>query len=54
MAYGAFIIPIVFKGAIESTGAPDRGLYIFVAYYAISLVVLWVFYLRRGAPEHGA
>ncbi len=54
VAYGAFIIPIVFKGAIESTGAPDRGLYIFVAYYAISLFVLWVFYLRRGAPEHGA
>ena len=53
-AYGAFIIPIVFKGAIESTGAPDRGLYIFVAYYAISLVVLWFFYLRKSAPEHGA
>ena len=53
-AYGAFIIPIVFKGAIESTGAPDRGLYIFVAYYAASMVILWFFYLRRSAPEHGA
>ena len=53
-AYGAFIIPIVFKGAIEATGAPDRGLYIFVTYYAMSLVILWVFYLRKGASEHGA
>jgi NNP family nitrate/nitrite transporter-like MFS transporter len=53
-AYGAFIIPIVFKGAIESTGAPDRGLYIFVAYYAASLVILWFFYLRRSAQEYGA
>jgi NNP family nitrate/nitrite transporter-like MFS transporter len=53
-AYGAFFIPIVFKGAIESTGAPDRGLYIFVAYYAASMVILWFFYLRRSAPEHGA
>lgn len=53
-AYGAFIIPIVFKGAIESTGVPDRGIYIFVAYYAISLVILWFFYLRKGALEYGA
>ena len=53
-AYGAFIIPIVFKGAIESTGAPDRGLYIFVAYYAVSLVILWFFYLRKSAEEYGA
>jgi NNP family nitrate/nitrite transporter-like MFS transporter len=53
-AYGAFIIPMVFKGAIESTGAPDQGIYIFVTYYAISMVILWFFYLRKGAPEHGA
>jgi NNP family nitrate/nitrite transporter-like MFS transporter len=53
-AYGAFIIPIVFKEAIESAGAPDRGLYIFVSYYAISLVILWFFYLRKGADEYGA
>lgn len=53
-AYGAFIIPIVFKGAIESTGAPDRGLYIFVTYYTMSLAILWFFYLRKNAPERGA
>ncbi len=53
-AYGAFIIPIVFKFAIEGTDAPDIGLYIFVAYYAISMVILWYFYLRKSAPEYGA
>ena len=53
-AYGAFIIPIVFKEAIESSGAPDLGLYIFVGYYAISMVILWVFYLRKSSPEYGA
>jgi|TARA_B100001964_G_C13835341_1_gene423401 nitrate/nitrite transporter NarK len=45
---------MVFKGAIESTGAPDRGLYIFVVYYAISLVILWFFYLRKSGVEYGA
>ncbi|MDP6512851.1 MAG: antiporter, partial [SAR202 cluster bacterium] len=53
-AYGAFIIPIVFKGAIEANGAPDLGLYIFVVFYAVSMVILWYFYLRKDAPEYGA
>jgi NNP family nitrate/nitrite transporter-like MFS transporter len=53
-AYGAFIIPIVFKEAIESHGAPDLGLYIFVGYYTISLVILWFFYLRKSSSEYGA
>jgi len=53
-AFGAFIIPIVFKGAIESTGAPDQGLYGFIVFYVVSLVILWWFYLRRGSSEYGA
>ncbi len=53
-AYGAFIIPIVFKGAIERNGAPDQGLYGFVAFYIISMIILWYFYLRKSAPEYGA
>ena len=53
-AYGAFIIPIVFKGAIERTGAPDQGLYGFVVFYAVSMVILWWFYLRKSSPEYGA
>jgi NNP family nitrate/nitrite transporter-like MFS transporter len=53
-AYGAFIIPIVFKFAIEGTDAPDIGLYIFAVFYSISMVLLWYFYLRKSAPEYGA
>jgi NNP family nitrate/nitrite transporter-like MFS transporter len=53
-AYGAFIIPIVFKGAIERTNAPDQGLYGFCVFYAVSMVILWYFYLRKGADEYGA
>ena len=53
-AYGAFIIPIVFKGAIERTDAPDQGLYGFCVFYAVSMVILWWFYLRKSSPEHGA
>jgi NNP family nitrate/nitrite transporter-like MFS transporter len=53
-AFGAFIIPIVFKGAIESTDAPDQGLYGFVVFYVVSLVILWWFYLRKGSSEYGA
>ena len=53
-AYGAFIIPIVFKGAIERTGAPDQGLYGFCVFYAVSMVILWYFYLRKSSDEYGA
>ena len=53
-AYGAFIIPTVFRSVIESNGAPDLGLYMFAAFYAVSMVVLWYFYLRSKAQEHGA
>ncbi|HJM52476.1 MAG TPA: nitrate/nitrite transporter [Dehalococcoidia bacterium] len=53
-AYGAFIIPIVFKGAIERTNAPDQGLYGFCVFYGVSMVILWYFYLRKGAEEYGA
>ncbi|MDP6495107.1 MAG: hypothetical protein QGI09_06775, partial [Dehalococcoidia bacterium] len=53
-AYGAFIIPMVFQGAISNTGAPDQGLYVFTVFYLVSLVILWYFYLRKTAPEYGA
>jgi NNP family nitrate/nitrite transporter-like MFS transporter len=46
-AYGAFIIHTVFRSVIESNGAPDLGLYMFAAFYAFSMVVLWYFYLRK-------
>ena len=53
-AYGAFIIPMVFKSAIEARGAPDFGLYFFVAFYSVSMVILWYFYLRKSSEEYGA
>jgi len=53
-AYGAFIIPMVFKEAIEAKGAPDLGLYFFVAFYSVSMVILWYFYLRKSSEEFGA
>jgi NNP family nitrate/nitrite transporter-like MFS transporter len=53
-AYGAFIIPMVFRSAIQRTGAPDQALYLFVAFYLVSLVILWYFYLRKSAQEYGA
>jgi len=52
-AYGAFIIPMVFKGSIERTGYPDFGLYLFVVYYIFSLLINWFFYQRKSAPEYG-
>jgi NNP family nitrate/nitrite transporter-like MFS transporter len=53
-AYGAFIIPWVFGKVIQSNGSPNLGLYIFAAFYAVSMVILWYFYLRGKAQEHGA
>ncbi len=53
-AYGAFVIPMVFRSAIQRTSAPDQALYMFVAFYVVSLVILWYFYLRKSAAEYGA
>lgn len=53
-AYGAFIIPTVFRSVIQSNGSPDLGLYMFAAFYAVSMIILWYFYLRGNAQEHGA
>lgn len=47
-AYGAFLIPRIFGGQIES-GTPEYALYGFAAYYASCLIVNWWFYARRGA-----
>ncbi len=47
-AYGAFIIPIVFKNSIK-VGNINQGFYIIIAFYVISLVVCWYFYTRRNA-----
>ncbi len=47
-AYGAFLIPRVFKGQVEA-GTPEFALYGFAVYYTSCLVVNWWFYARRNA-----
>lgn len=48
-AYGAFIIPKIFGWSLESTGSANAALYLFLVYYAISLVICWYFYYRKNA-----
>jgi len=49
-AYGAFFIPKAYGTSITMTGGPDMALYLFMAFYALCLVVTWLFYTRRNAP----
>ncbi|MEI5906303.1 MFS transporter [Bacillus spongiae] len=48
-AYGAFLIPKIFGWSINSTGSANLALYLFLAYYVISLLVCWYFYSRKNA-----
>lgn len=48
-AYGAFLIPKVFGWSIESTGNANLALYLFLAYYVISLFICWYYYSRKNA-----
>ena len=48
-AYGAFLIPKIFSWSISTTGAANLALYLFIAYYVISLFVCWYFYSRKNA-----
>ncbi len=48
-AYGAFLIPKIFGWSIDTTGMANTALYIFIVYYAISLVITWYFYSRKHA-----
>jgi len=47
-AYGAFIIPIEFKGQIKAT-TPEYALYGFAAFYFVCVIINWWFYLRKNA-----
>jgi MFS transporter, NNP family, nitrate/nitrite transporter len=47
-AYGAFIIPIEFKGQIKAT-TPEYALYGFAAFYFVCVIINWWFYLRKDA-----
>ena len=47
-AFGGFIIPIVFGGAIRA-GAPETALAAFMGFYASCIVLTWWFYFRPHA-----
>ncbi|MFS1516001.1 MFS transporter [Bacillus sp. SCS-151] len=48
-AYGAFLIPKIFGWSIDTTGSANFALYIFLVYYAISLIICWYYYSRKNA-----
>ncbi|WNF35768.1 NarK family nitrate/nitrite MFS transporter [Bacillaceae bacterium IKA-2] len=48
-AYGAFLIPKIFGWSINTTGMANAALYIFIAYYVVSLVITWYYYSRPSA-----
>ncbi|PLR78074.1 nitrate/nitrite transporter [Bacillus sp. V3-13] len=48
-AYGAFFIPKVFSWSLSTTGTANMALYLFIAYYVISLGVCWYYYSRKNA-----
>ncbi len=47
-AYGAFAAPIVIGQQIK-LGTPERAMYGFALFYALSLLLNWWFYLRKNA-----
>jgi NNP family nitrate/nitrite transporter-like MFS transporter len=49
-AYGAFFIPKAYGTSIGMTGSPDMALWGFGVFYAVCVVITWVFYSRKGAP----
>ena len=49
-AYGAFFIPKAYGTSIGMTGGPNAALWFFAAFYAICVVITWVFYSRKSAP----
>ena len=49
-AYGAFFIPKAYGTSIGLTGAPNGALWAFGIFYAVCLVITWIFYARKNAP----
>jgi NNP family nitrate/nitrite transporter-like MFS transporter len=47
-AYGAFIAPVVIGAQIKA-GTPQLAMYGFAVFYAVCLVLNWLFYLRSNA-----
>ena len=51
-AYGAFFIPKAYGTSIAMTGSPGGALWGFLVFYALCLVITWVFYARPGGLLH--
>ncbi|WP_323780944.1 MFS transporter [Thalassovita sp.] len=51
-AYGAFFIPKAYGTSISMTGSPVGALWGFLIFYAVCLVLTWVFYTRPGGLLH--
>ncbi len=49
-AYGAFFIPKAYGTSISITGGPDAALWTFGIFYAVCVVMTWLFYTRKNAP----
>ncbi len=48
-AYGSFLIPKLFGWSTTNFGTPINALYVFIAFYAISIILNWYFYYRKNA-----
>ena len=51
-AYGAFFIPKAYGTSIAMSGSPVGALWAFLLFYAVCLIVTWVFYTRPGGLLH--
>ncbi|MCB2009885.1 MAG: NarK family nitrate/nitrite MFS transporter [Geminicoccaceae bacterium] len=51
-AYGAFFIPKAYGTSIAMSGSPVGALWAFLIFYAVCLIVTWVFYTRPGGLLH--
>ncbi|WP_200832505.1 NarK family nitrate/nitrite MFS transporter [Candidatus Halocynthiibacter alkanivorans] len=49
-AYGAFFIPKSYGTSIAMTGGPAAALWAFAGFYALCVLITWIFYSRKNAP----
>jgi MFS transporter, NNP family, nitrate/nitrite transporter len=49
-AYGAFFIPKSYGTSIAMTGGPAAALWAFAGFYAVCVLITWVYYSRKNAP----
>jgi NNP family nitrate/nitrite transporter-like MFS transporter len=52
-AFGGVLVNLAFRQSFLTTGSGDGAYLVFIAFYAVCVVVTWAVYLRRGAPLAG-